>query len=51
VRYMREQGMSYKAEIQDQLAGGFFTYKDRVATAIASAEAAEAGTLGVSNRT
>lgn len=30
LRYCREQGMSYKAEITDMLQGGLYTYKDKV---------------------
>ena len=34
LKYCREQGMNYKAEITDQLAGGLYTYKDKVATMV-----------------
>jgi hypothetical protein len=30
LRYCREQGMNYKAEITDMLQGGLYTYKDKV---------------------
>lgn len=30
LRYCREQGMSYKAEITDMLQGGLYSYKDKV---------------------
>jgi hypothetical protein len=34
LKYCREQGMNYKTEITDQLAGGLYTYKDKVAATI-----------------
>lgn len=30
LKYCREQGMNYKAEITDMLQGGLYTYKDKV---------------------
>lgn len=46
LRFCREQGMNYKAEIEDQLLGGLYTYKDRVAAAMAKAQAEIEGALG-----